>query len=345
MKKILAVISFIMIISMLLIGCSEKTGGEVNSDNEEVKVDEEETIEDEEGEEEVNEDELNESEREEELEEETFADEIKVLDVEKMVHDQEEVSEFNANEDTIIEHDERLYIEHDFITEILDMELTYDEENTFAEIFEEKGDFHYEANHEDGAMMDIGQIYVEELDDYENISGEEEELYKFIEYEGKLYVPERLINVYMKEPLNYERRDETLEIGLKSESTTVYDLGITDGSSSAEVTQNASDVTIEGENYEGGVVLRDVNSASKEAHFDIDYNYSLMEGFVHNHSDDETVEVRFQYDDDKTLDSVKLSPGDTHEFDYKTNGEGALKVLAKGEPGSSSEVVIVGELK
>ena len=342
MRKMWSFSIFVAIILSLLIGCSGKTVEKnIASDGNEEEITEEES----------NQEEADENESEENLEEEieeTFADEVKILDVKTVLDDQDEVSDYNGNEDILIEHDELLYVEHAFITELLDYELTYDEENTFAEVFRSKGDFSYEPSHQDdgGAMMDIGQIYVEDLDKYENISEDEEELYKFIEYEGQLYVPERLINAYMKSPLNYERRDQTLEIGLHSETTSVYDIDITsDSSSAAEVTQNASDITIEGKNYDGGIVLRDVNSASKNANLDIDYNYSEIKGFVHNKSDDETIEINFQYDDDKTLNSVDLKPGETHEFDYDLKGEAIFKVVAEGTPGSSSEVVIIGELQ
>lgn len=350
MRKTWTVISLIAIISILLIGCSgkndEENNNNVNGNEEEVNGGN--SIETESDQNEVVENSSEENNLEENLEEETFADEIKVLDVETVLLDQDEVSEFKANEDIIIEHDELLYVEHNFITEVLDYELTYDEENTFAEVFEGKGDFKYEPAHEDedGALMDIGQIYIEDSDQYENISADEEGLYKFIEYKGKLYVSERLINVHMKSPMNYERRDQILEIGLHSEIVSFYDIGIADGSThSTEVTQNASDVTVEGENHGGAIVMRDVNSADKEARLDIDYNYSEAKGFVHNRSDEEVLEIKFQYDDEKILDTVNIKPGETHKFNYNVKGEAILNVLAKGEPGSSSEIVIIGEVK
>lgn len=353
MKKFWSVVSFIAIISILLVGCgkSDEENNENNENNENAEVNEENNDTNENqavngniNEDESNENENNENDSEENIEEETFADEVKVLDVETVLLDQGKVSEFKENENTVIEHEELVYVEHDFITEVLDYELTYDEENTFAEVFAKKGNFSYEPSHEDGALMDIGQIYVEDLDKYENISGDAEELFKFIEYEGKLYVPERLINVFMKSPLSYERREKVLVLGLHSEETSIYDVGITDGSSAVEVTQNASDVTVEGTNYEGGIVIRDINSAGKKANIDIDYNYSEINGFVHNFSDDETIEIKFQYDDDKTLDSIKLEPGETEEFEYDIKGEAIFKVIAEGRPGSSSEAVIIGEL-
>lgn len=352
MRRVWFVVSFIMMISILFVGCSgnnDENNNNNDNNNENNTVNEEnnnnENNENEAANQNNNEEDLNENENNENETEETFADEVKVLDVETVLHDQDEVSEFDPNEHSIIEHEELMYIEHDFITEVLDYEFTYDEEETFAEVFEGKGDFTYEPSHEDGSMMDLGQIYIEELDKYENISGDVEELFKMIEYEDKLYVPERLINVFMKSPLNYERRDQVLEIGLQAEAEDLYDVGVADDSSNKiEATQNASDVTVEGENHDGGIIIKNINSASKNADIATNFNYSEINGFIHNFSDEETIEIKFQYADEKTLDSVDLKPGETHEFEYDVKGEPVFKVVAEGTPGSSSEAVIIGEL-
>src|SRR5699024_4273320 len=111
-----------------------------------------------------------------------------------------------------------------------------------------------------------------------------------------------------------------------------------------EVTQNASHVTVEGTKYEGGIVTRDINSAGKKANIDIDYNYSEINGFVHNFSDDETIEIKFQYDDAKTLDPIKLEPGETEEFEYDIKGEAICPGIAGGRPRAWSEAVIIGDL-
>lgn len=352
MKKVLSASLLIAIILSLLVGCGKKNDDESKkSDENEEPITEEETKKEDEVDEEGEADKENDSdenpgETEEDIEG-TFAAEVKNLDVETVLHDQDNVSSFRADDNVVIEHEELLYVEHDFITEVLDYELTYDEENTFAEVFERKGDFNYEPSHADegGALMDLGQIYVEDIDKYVNIT-EDEEYYKFIEYEGKLYLSERFINVFMKSPLNYVRRDQILEVGLHSDPASIYEVGITDGSSgNTEVTQSAPDVTVKGKNYEGGVVIRDVNSADKYADIAINYNYSEIKGFVHNKSDEETLEIKFQYDDDKTLDTVSIKPGGTYEFDYDVKGEAIFKVLATGKPGSSSEIVIIGELR
>src|SRR5690625_490595 len=227
MRKYLNLIAICTIL-LVLIACSDKSDAN-NNQNEQTNTnnDEIEETEAEENENDVDENNISNLGDENNLEEDSFVDEIKVLEVDKILIDQENISKVDK-EDVLIEHDTILYVEHDLITELLDYELTYHEEDTFAEIFDGKGDFIYEPSHEDegGAIMDVGQVYVEKIDDYKNIPSEEADLNKFIEYKGKLYIPERFINVRMESPISYKKRDQTIELGLRSEAISLYDFGI-----------------------------------------------------------------------------------------------------------------------
>src|SRR5699024_4006002 len=170
MRKFWSVL-FIAILSSLLIACSgddKEEAVEADKKEEESAEEEESDVEDEADEEEVEADELDESDESDDADEsdelddpmeETCADEITVLDVEKVLYNQDDVSDDVSveNEDVYIEHDDLVYVEHDFITEILDYEVRFDEENTLVEVFEDKGDYTYEPAHEEdeGALMDI----------------------------------------------------------------------------------------------------------------------------------------------------------------------------------------------
>lgn len=365
MRKLWFVGIFIVIISLALIGCSEDSNGDNSNNNKNEDVNEEENeANNEEDNTNENENELNQEENddnnmafgnddennnEEGFGEESIADEMKPLNVEEVLVDEEKETKYKEGRDTFIEHDELVYVEHNFITHLLDYELTYDEENTFAELFKEKGDFNYKPAHEDegGAIMDIGQIYVEETDEYEDIPGDSADLYKFIEYEGKLYVPARLINVFMESPLNFERRDQTMEVGLHADATNIFEMDVDNdySSSSVEVTKDASDVTIEGENFEQGIILNNINSAEKSAGILTDYNYSEISGFIYNKSDEDDIEIKIQYRDDKTIETIDLEPGETQEFKQDVKGKEVIRISATGVGGSSGKAVIVGELK
>lgn len=347
MRKYLNLIAICTIL-LVLIACSDKSDAN-NNQNEQTNTnnDEIEETEAEENENDVDENNISNLGDENNLEEDSFVDEIKVLEVDKILIDQENISKVDK-EDVLIEHDTILYVEHDLITELLDYELTYHEEDTFAEIFDGKGDFIYEPSHEDegGAIMDVGQVYVEKIDDYKNIPSEEADLNKFIEYKGKLYIPERFINVRMESPISYKKRDQTIELGLRSEAISLYDFGIESKySSSAEVTQDASDVTIEGKNHESGIVIRNVNSSRKYAGILTDFEHSKISGMIYNKAGDETIQVKFQYNEDKTIKTVDLDPNETYEFEYDVKGEIVFYITAKAPVRTEGELVIVGELK
>src|SRR5699024_8928337 len=73
------------------------------------------------------------SENEEEEMEEGLATDIRTLDVDTVLIDQEELDLTVETDKLVIEHEELRYIEHEMITEVLDYELTYDEDNTYVE--------------------------------------------------------------------------------------------------------------------------------------------------------------------------------------------------------------------
>lgn len=382
MKKLWFMGIFILIFSFVLIGCSDDADANNNADNEnnEENVDDndDENTDNEENDNDENNNENNamsnemnnndednnsynndeetsifgnddtDEEDAEAMEEEPLDDAIDVVDVETVLLDGDEAEKIRPNDKVFIELDDLMYVDHHFITELLDYELTYDEDNTFAEVFDEKGDFKYEPSHDDegGAIMDIGQIYDEDADDYIDVPDDAEDLYKFIEYEGKLYVPQQLVNVFLKEPMHYDRRDKAMEVGAQTEATDLYDVGINDtGGSHAEVTKDASAVTIEGENHEGGIIITDVNSAEKDAPIDIDYQYSKINGFVYNKSKEDTIEVSFSYDGENIIETLEVEPQEMEEFDHDVNGEEVFHIAAKGEPGAESKAIVIGELK
>lgn len=374
MKKLWLVGIFFVICSLTLVGCSDEADAENNDANENeeenVESNENDNADDENNNDENNEvnDERNNNEddnndketslfgdddtNEEDSDEfgiGSLEDEIDVMDVEAVLLDGDEAEKIRPNDKVFIEHDELMYVDHYFITKLLDYELTYDEDNTFAEVFEEMGDFQYESSHEDegGAIMDIGQVFDEDSDEYIDIPDDSSDLYKFIEYEGKLYVPEQLVNTFLKEPTHYDRRDKAMEIGAQTEATDLYDVGIDDPESSGtvEVTKDASDVTIEGENYEGGLIIDDVNSATKKAIVDTDYEFSEISGFVFNKSDEDTIEFKFSYDGENIIETIEVEPGEREEFDYDVNGEKVFHMHAGGEPGAEAKAIVIGELK
>lgn len=281
--------------------------------------------------------------------EEGLATEFRTLDVDSVLLDQKELDYTSEIDRLVIELEELRYIEHEFITEVLDYELTYDEDNTYVEIFEEKGDYRYEPTHsgEGGIIMDVGQVYVGETDKYENISDDEEELFKFIEFDDQLYISERFINFFMKSPINIDRRNNILEIGMMAETTNVEDIALNKDTKNHKVdaSESPQHVTVDGENHGGGIVFSDINSSAALADLHVDYQYSEITGFIHNFSDEYTHSVEVKYDDDKVHDAFEIKPGKSKEIKYNLKGNEFLKIYIKGPSGTKSEAVLIGEVR
>src|SRR5699024_5782763 len=114
-----------------------------------------------------NNDEENEAEIEEE-EEPTFADEIRELEVDTVLLDTEE--EKVETEGLLIEHEQENFYAYDIVSELVDFEMDFQPDKQYAEVFEGKSDYTYEAEHEEteGAVLDVNELYLGEEDYYYN---------------------------------------------------------------------------------------------------------------------------------------------------------------------------------
>ncbi|MDX8046151.1 hypothetical protein SH601_09125 [Gracilibacillus sp. S3-1-1] len=115
-----------------------------------------------------------------------FAQNINVLEVEKVTHDGEEI-EFPLDQDILIESEGEVYINADFITTVADYELTYDQDNQYVEVIEGKADYQFEPQFDenDGGIIEVNEFYIDANDEYINRSdydAESQKLYNLIEY-------------------------------------------------------------------------------------------------------------------------------------------------------------------
>ncbi|MUV38735.1 hypothetical protein JNUCC1_02606 [Lentibacillus sp. JNUCC-1] len=291
------------------------------------------------------------TEEEEVIEEETFANEVNVLDVGEVLLDQEAVSDFNEEDTILIEHEEHKYVESEFVTSLLDYEITYDPEKRTAEVYKGKGDFTYEPMHEEeeGALLDVGQFYLESMDDYFAPSDDEVDQYKFIEFEGKLYLPERLIMKHLETPVNYLRRDQTVEFGLRGEPTDVYDLGVgRSHDSMIYITNEATDVTIDGENYEQGIKMTEIDPISRKLQLHPESNYKKFSGFLYHKEGDDPMELRLLDSEREVIEVIgTIKPGEKIDFEFDVSGRDEIYISAENTQFkvTDMEAVLIGELQ
>lgn len=278
-----------------------------------------------------------------ENEEPSFADEVFVQDVSEILLDLEAI---DLAENILIEHENKRYIEHEFITTLLDYEVTFDETNNVVEVYKEKGDFQYEPNHtnDGGALMDVSQIYDERIDDY-NDTEEQKDEYGIVEFDDKLYLPVRLINMYLEMPVHYKKRNGIIELGEASEKTNIYDYAVENElqGNSATTTQTAGDVTIEGTNYEKGIKLTGINSANTELYTRVYGKFSFAEGFIYNKSKENEMTIFIGNFKDEIVEEVVIKPREIYEFKIDINGFRGFYVNAKTKAGADETAIVVGE--
>ena len=310
-----------LIICMLLVACGKGNEEEVqaNEANNGTNI--------EENEEENNEENEQNEANEEEEEEPTFADEVTVHDINEVYLDEEEVNDFE--EDILIEHDQTIYIEQEFITDLVDLEVTYDEDAYFAEVFAGKGDYTYTANHEDteGSVVELGEIYVDEWDEY--INPEDEEVYDFVEYDGKLYFPKRVIEYVLEEPVHFTRRDGILALGKQEELAYLTDVE-TGGSmlmGDGVISTESKYTTIEGESYEAVATKpEELNTRGLKTYPHSEY--AEINGFAYNH-DDHPVAVEITDKDENVIGHGEAPAKGKFEFTYDIYGEDEVEIYVR----------------
>lgn len=338
------------LVLLLFAACSKDDGDaaeEGNNQDESSELDEEES--EEENENDVDEDADGDMDEEEEEEEEpTFADEVNVFELSSILLDQEEVDGFD--EDTLVEHEQTLYIESEFITTLLDYELVFDADNGVVELYEEKGDFVYEPNHSEnnGDVLTVGEFYIESIDDY--VNPDDKYNYDFIELNDKLYVPERFVTRYLGEPINYHRRDSVLELGIQSEVTYLADVE-TDGNmlwGDGGVSSDPKHTTIKGTKYDS--VAHKYDSRGIETlHIIPRSEFSQVDGIVYNKTDEHEIEVTGYDANEKELFTATVGKNDIYEFSLDIKGEELVTIKYQDKskaliPGTT-DAVIYAEFK
>lgn len=340
MRKVVKFLAVVMTL-VLLVACGEK-GEEIDPKeptNQKVEDDlnEKEEKEDQEGE-------VDEDEPEEETP--TFADEVMVFEINDVLIDQEK-TDFESN--ILIEHDNNLYVEQDYITSKLDYEVTFNDDSNLIEVFKGKGDYKYTPNHieDEGAAMEIVQVYDEKSGDYVDV-GDKSEDYSVVEFDEKLYLPVALIDRFMEKPVHHKRRDGILELGVSSERVSIHDVAVDKRlqGSKASATINASDVTIEGTNYEKGLKLEEIYSLKTKAYLTLSYRYSTVEGFLYNKSEDLELQVSLGRDDGDFTEEFVIPPRGKHELKMDVSGYGGLFIVANTTKSASvkkSDLIFIAD--
>ncbi|WP_017471225.1 hypothetical protein [Amphibacillus jilinensis] len=80
---------------------------------------------------------------------------LRVIDVNDVLLDLNVVEEFDEEKHIFIEHDKFIYMSHSVASEILCFDVTYDEDNLFAEILKGESDYKHETIHDDKSSATV----------------------------------------------------------------------------------------------------------------------------------------------------------------------------------------------
>lgn len=272
----------------------------------------------------INLEEMEEDEVEDQEEIKPFAEEVRILEVESLFYDEEEV-DINL-EGLLIEHEKVKYVEYETVSELLDYEIKLDVEQAFAEILEGKEDFTYEATNEEegGALLEVGELYIDSMEDY--INPGYEETFDFVEYNERLYIPKRVLEVGFHTPFNYIRKDRVLELGKRAEPIYLDDIETRGSMKSGDggISSDAKYATIQGERYE--VVAFSHESLSKQTLIiETDYQHSYIEGIFYNDSDEE-LEFVVLTEEDKELLRQEVKANQVQSYEVDVTGTEEVKI-------------------
>ncbi|SFL93840.1 hypothetical protein SAMN04487943_105175 [Gracilibacillus orientalis] len=278
-----------------------------------------------------------------------FAQNIEVLEVEKVTHNGEEI-EFPTDQEIMIESEGEVYIDSDFITTVADYELTYDEENQYVEVIEGKADFQFEPQFDenDGGIIEVNEFYFDENDEYisrSDYKAESQELYNLIEYKNHVYLSYAITNDFLKETVNYNQSESTVEIGENSKSKQVSEILHDSGGPKAK-----ENVTIQGEKYDGAIDFDDVGSFTEYVWLNGEHKYSHFNGSIYYKTDSNlTLTVSFVKNDNNqtVIKEFELEPGEMKDVDIDFSGEHFMGVFSKQAIGNNTggQLLVIGEVK
>ncbi|SHF95141.1 hypothetical protein [Ornithinibacillus halophilus] len=234
----------LFLLAILLVACSDgEDSNEENQSNHNTNSTENE---------EVN-DEQNSADNSTEEEEELPGLDLRVLDIEQVQYDAESWDNYNPDEHLFLEHDQRLYVSHQITSDLLGINIQYDADNLFAEVLEGESDYQHETIHTDhsSAIVEVNEYWRYDHDDYWMATGAEED-YHFLEYEGNLYIPQRVVEMIGYAPIRYDRSQNTINFGLLAEPIDMFENAEVSNSSGSLLIEPRNSYTFEGENLGAG---------------------------------------------------------------------------------------------
>ncbi|PYZ96544.1 hypothetical protein CR205_12580 [Alteribacter lacisalsi] len=245
-----------------------------------------------------------------------------------------DVNEFTLNLDTpdgydpdvhrVVEYEQTLFFAHEITAELLDLDIRYDADNRLAEVFEGESQYTHETVHpeHESEVLEVNQFWSFDKEDYWTPENEDY-IFDFLEYNGQLFIPERVMYSVAQTPVHYDRQNGVIELGLASTEESIAGVDF-DHDRMSNVTERES-ITFEGEDIGGGFEVEFVDrQLGGEMAIDTSGNRSEARLVIAVTSTDNQNSVELTittgHDELAASETITVSEGEKYELELSING-------------------------
>lgn len=178
---------------------------------------------------------------------------LTVLELDKLLYDLEEIEGYDPSKHIVLEYDQTLFFSNDIISDVIGLNVNYDATNFFSEIFEGESTYIHEMVNTDrsSSILEVNEYWRFDYDDYWTSPGDLN--YNYIEYDGQLFIPDRVVEMIGDTPVYRDRQANIVELGESSTVVYLNTLNYNERSSTSATPRDS--LTFEGENLGPGFDL------------------------------------------------------------------------------------------
>lgn len=168
-----------------------------------------------------------------------------------------------------------------------------------------------------------------------------------INYNGSNYLPVRAVAEAFNIAVDWDGDNQIIYLGEKTDSVIINDEKIDIGySSNVLVTTDKQYTVQEGVDYSAGIVIKDINSASKSAKLVPDGKYQTLELNFFAFDISKDIEIRVIDADNTVLKHINLSTQtNTGSTNIDIGGVREVKIEVKGSVSASDRMFITGNYR
>ncbi|WP_062049588.1 hypothetical protein [Bacillus sp. JCM 19034] len=258
---------------------------------------------------------------------------LTVLELDKLLYDLEEIEGYDPSKHIVLEYDQTLFFSNDILSDVLNLNVNYDADNFFSEIFEGEGTYTHEMVNTDrsSSILEVNEYWRFDYDDYWTSPGDTN--YNYLEYDGQLFIPDRVVEMIGDTPVYRDRQANIIELGESSTEVYLNTLNYNDRSHTTATPRDS--LTFEGENLgpgfdleigyfhmisSGGQLIIDTEGKKKTAYLTL----SIKE--IPSGSDSTDISITTGHEGKEKTEVFTVSEGDQKEIEIDIGGSNYINM-------------------